>query len=41
MQCTQKTDTDLQDITKTLSVDDETFYALNLRDEGVLNPTER
>lgn len=39
----KKTDTDLRDITKTLSVDDETFYAYtNLRDEeGVLNPTEK
>ncbi|NLI99693.1 MAG: hypothetical protein GX371_00875 [Bacteroidales bacterium] len=39
----KKTDTDLRDITKTLSVDDETFYAYtNLRDEeGILNPTEK
>lgn len=39
----KKTDTDLRDITKTLSFDDETFHAYtNLHDnEGVLNPTEK
>ena len=42
-QILKKTDTDLRDITKTLSVDDEMFYAYtNLRDEeGALNPTEK
>lgn len=39
----KKTDADLRDFTKTISVDDETFYAYtHLRDEeGVLNPTEK
>ena len=42
-QILKKTDSELRDITKTLSIDDETFYAYtNLRDEeGVLNPTEK
>lgn len=42
-QILKKTDTELRDITKTLSIDEETFHAYtNLRDEeGVLNPTEK
>lgn len=42
-QILKKTETDLRDITKTLSVDDETFYAYTqLRDEeDVLNPNEK
>ncbi len=42
-QILKKTDSELRDITKTLSIDDETFFAYtNLRDEeGVLNSTEK
>lgn len=42
-QILKKTDAELRDITKTLSIDEETFRAYtNLHDEeGVLNPTEK
>lgn len=42
-QILKKTDMELKDITRTLPVDDETFYAYtNLQDEeGVLNPAEK